>query len=127
MYKAAENWNPAGVYSVAGHGAFYNMSDSNDLMLYATRLAEMIRKGPNFKGQRIVLPSCNTANRNGPSPGDPTFAQSLADLLNTKVTSATDFIYPTRGELDTIPPGGVGGKWVTVQPGGKWNTVKRNR
>ena len=123
MYNAAEKWNPAGVYSVAGHGAFYNMSDQNDRLLWATRLAELIRKDPAFKGQRVVVASCNTANRNGPSPGDPTFAQSLADLLNTAVTSSTDFIYPLRGELNSIPASGVGGKWVTVQPGGDWNTL----
>lgn len=64
----------------------------------------MIRKDPNFHGQRIVLGSCNT-NRKGPSP-----------YLGTTVTAAGDFEYPTRGDLEEIPPSGERGIWHNVPP-----------
>lgn len=115
MRAAGENWNPSGVYSVAGHGSFYNMSDWNDRTLWPHELAEMIRKDPNFHGQRIVLGSCNT-NRKGPTPGEPTFAERLANYLGTTVTAAGDFTYPTRGDLEKIPPSGKGGIWHNVHP-----------
>jgi RHS repeat-associated protein len=123
LYAAAANWNPSGVYSVAGHGAFYNMSDANDTMLWPDRLAKMIKADPAFQGQRVVIGSCSTASQHGPSPGDPTFAQSVADALGVPVTASTDLIYPGKGDLDAIPVSGIGGKWVTVMPGGRRNTL----
>jgi hypothetical protein len=115
FYNRANEWNMAGVFTVAGHGSFRNMSDQNKHTVWAHELAKMIRANPNFKGQRIVLGSCNTA-RKTPNPDEPNFAQRLADYLGVPVTASTDFIYPTNGDLMRIPVSGTGGNWVTVHP-----------
>jgi RHS repeat-associated protein len=115
LFNSANNWNPPNVFSVAGHGSFYNMSDADDNILYAHHMAKMIRSHPNFHGQRVVLGSCNTA-RNAPGKNAPTFAQRLANYLGVPVTSSTNLTYPPRGDLDRIPENGEGGVWTTVYP-----------
>jgi RHS repeat-associated protein len=115
LHNAANEWNPPGVFSVAGHGNPFNMIDENKRVLFPYQLAQRIRANPNFTGQRIVLGSCNTAL---PHPGQNMehFAQMLANYLGAQVTGSTDFTYPGQGELSRIPANGNGGKWKTVSP-----------
>ncbi|MDB5821333.1 MAG: hypothetical protein JWR21_37, partial [Herminiimonas sp.] len=122
FYNPANAWNPPGVFSVAGHGSFYNMSDPDDHTVWAYKLAEMIRSNPNFHGQRIVLGSCNVA-RNGPDPKQSTFAQQLADYMGVPVTASTDLVYP-REDFPRIPANGQGGKWITVYPRADYKGLK---
>jgi hypothetical protein len=91
------------------------MSDINDQRVFADKLARMIRDNPNFKNQRIVPGSCNTARPTG-VPGEPTFAQRLANYLGVPVTGSTDFTYPGRGDFNRIPANGDRGVWKTVYP-----------
>ena len=123
LQRAGDNWNPSGVFSVAGHGSFYNMSDSNDQILWPDKLAKMIRDNPNFHGQRVVLGSCLTG-RNGPAPKEPTFAQRLANYLGVPVTASTTLMYPAQGDLQRIPANGVGPNWVTVHPQANYTGLK---
>ncbi|WP_223465817.1 RHS repeat-associated core domain-containing protein [Massilia soli] len=115
FHGPAEAWNPKGVFSVAGHGNFRNMSDRQGRIVWPHDLAKMIRAHPNFHGQRIVLGSCSTTRPTG-VPGEPNFAQRLANYLGVPVTGPTDLTYPPRGDLEQIPSGGNGGLWITIYP-----------
>jgi hypothetical protein len=95
----------------------------NDRVDWPYQLAMMIRNHPNFKGQPIVLGSCNTARPTGVKDL-PSFAQLLANYLGVPVTGSTDFSYPGRGDLQRIPVNGKGGIWTTVYPQSDWKGPK---
>jgi RHS repeat-associated protein len=90
LYQLAQQWNPADVYSVAGHGAEYENGQSAGLMelpdgslINPAQLAAMIRNDPKWKGKPIEIRGCSVGQ------GRNSFAQQLANLLNTNVTAGT--------------------------------------
>lgn len=57
----------------------------------------------------LVIPTARVQPRASP------LSQNANDL-GTTVTAAGDFTYPTRGDLEKIPPSGEGGIWHNVPP-----------
>ena len=99
-FAGGNAWNPAGYFSVAGHGNPTNMWDGD--FLYPDRLAKEIRANKNWRGRPVMLGGCNTANR-GPT-GEASFAQKLADLLGVPVVASSQFVwYDPNGIIGTSP------------------------
>ncbi|MES2757632.1 MAG: RHS repeat-associated core domain-containing protein [Pseudomonadota bacterium] len=115
-HAGGQAWNISGVFTVAGHGNWFNMSDENDGTVFPDKLAKRIRNHPNFKDQPIMLGSCNTGLSRG---GLPSFSQLLANYLNVPVTAALDNAYfGSKGLLGAGPNGPKGnpGPWKTFYP-----------
>lgn len=79
-------------YTVAGHGNPVNMLDENLQRIYPWDLAKRIKNDPKWKGQPIILASCNTGSK-PVYDGRPSFQQLLANELGVDVTSATEFVF----------------------------------
>jgi RHS repeat-associated protein len=122
LYGYANNWNPSGYYSVAGHGDYYPNGDFAGTLAGLTpqQLAQLIQKDPNWKKQPIVIRGCGAGKG-----GNKSFAQQLANILNTQVTAPNaigqwngisipflDFYlslgvsFPDGGYFQTFSPGG---------------------
>ena len=126
LYRYANAWNPAGVFSVAGHGNPTIMRGPNNEIILPEQLAAMIRANPNYKnGQPVMLGSCNTGNKS--AKGADSFAQQLANALGAPVTGPLGTAWfnpqglmgatPTQGEGP--PAGGNPGPWRSFFPGGQ--------
>lgn len=110
------------MFSVAGHGnpaIMMNMSTP----VTPNQLAGLIKGNPGFKGQAVMLGSCNTgkAGADGAAP----FAQQLANSLGVPVTAPLNFAWfgPT-GLLGASgpsgpPAAGSPGPWQTFYPPGQ--------
>jgi RHS repeat-associated protein len=122
LHGFANAWNPSGVFSVAGHGnpsIVLNMSTP----ITPNQLASLIKGSPAFKGQKVVLGSCNTGNTG--ATGEASFAQQLANALGVPVTAPLNLAWfgPT-GLLGASGPSGPPaagdpGPWQTFSPLGK--------
>jgi RHS repeat-associated protein len=128
-FSAANLWNPAGVFSVAGHGSSAIMVNGrpDGPRITPAQLANMIKSNKKYKeGQAVMLGSCNTGN-DGPG-GSPSFSQELANILKAPVTAPQGFAwFSTRdgllGATKTVgegqPRGGDIGTWKTFFPVGQ--------
>jgi RHS repeat-associated protein len=118
----ANAWNPSGVFSVAGHGnpsIMMNMSTA----VTPNQLASLIKGSSAFKGQPVMLGSCNTGKA-GPDGGT-SFAQQLANALGVPVTAPLNYAWfgPTgllgASDLSGPPAAGNPGPWRTFFPPGQ--------
>ncbi len=84
LAQQTDLWNPAGYYSISGHGNPYNVADQNGKLLSPSDLAAMINNDWNYVGQPVYLDSCSTGK------GANSFAQKLSNLLGVPVIAPTD-------------------------------------
>ena len=90
--------------------------------MYPKDLAALIRKDPRWRGQAIILGSCDTGRDR--KDGRPGFAQELADMMGTWVIAPTEKVWYKAGgmygsgELRPPPVWDGQGPWVTKVPGG---------
>ena len=86
LYGYANDWNPRGVYSVAGHGDYYENGDFAGTLAGLTpqQLAARIKKDPTWKGQPVEIRGCGAGKG-----GKQSFAQQLANILGTQVKAPT--------------------------------------
>jgi hypothetical protein len=117
LHSAANDWNPSGYYSVAGHGDVYENGISAGTLAGLTpqQLAQLIQKDPNWKKQPIILRSCRTGQG-----GAKSFAQQLANLLGVQVTApindATWWMFPNFFTGNEISLGTTGGNFIPFYP-----------
>jgi RHS repeat-associated protein len=80
-------------YSVRAHGRPGQVYDSNKNPISVDRLAEMIKKDPNYKGQPIRLNICNAGTKKDQTATsntkDPSVGESLSKKLKTTVHAPT--------------------------------------
>ena len=86
LYKQTEMLKLDKYYTISGHGNKDFMQGPNSNRIDVDDLAKMIRNDPNYKGQTIYLSSCSTGK------GNNSFAQRLANKLNTSVIAPNDDI-----------------------------------
>lgn len=103
IYAGVSKMNAPGWYAVGGHGLPWHMLDENMKRIYPADLAKRILADPNFKGQPVLLASCNTGKDGGKDENGKdrlSFAQQLANILNTTVRSPAAFTYfPSNGQF----------------------------
>ena len=105
-YLHTEQWNPAGYYSVSGHGNPSHMVDASGNILTVIDLADKINNDPTFRGQPIYLDACSTGK--GPN----SFAQQLADILGV----------PVKAPTAKVTVGWLLGWHRVLDKGGEWKT-----
>jgi fructose-specific component phosphotransferase system IIB-like protein len=121
-YSYANAWSAQGVYTVAAHGNSQIVMNQAQA-IRASTLAQAIKADPNYKGQAVLLGSCNTGKA-APN-GDAPFAQQLANSLGAPVTAPLDLVwYGPSGLLGAAdisgpPKNGNPGPWRTFFPEGK--------
>lgn len=85
-YKGAQALNPAGVYSVVGHGNPGSVNDGYGKSLTPAELAARIKADPNYKeGTPVELYACRTGQKN--------YGQELADALKASVSAPDNFVF----------------------------------
>lgn len=114
LANQTDKWNPAGYYSVSGHGNPNVMAGPNGEILAPLDLANMIKKDPNFRNQPVYLDACSTGK------GTNSFAQQLANSLGVTVRAPTDDVtawnvFPFSGRR--VNNGGIDKLFIPNNPG----------
>ena len=65
IYAGVSHMNAPGWYAVGGHGSPWFMLDEQMNKIYPPDLANRIKADPKFKGQPVLLASCNTGKDAG--------------------------------------------------------------
>lgn len=102
------NTNPAGLFSVGGHGNPNSLGG-----LTPQQLADLINQNGGTGGKPVILYSCSTGGDDNSDDGDgDPFAQQLADILQSPVIAPTQNlgVYPDHAYVQN------GGTWGTFNP-----------
>lgn len=115
-YSYENAWNPAGVYSVSGHGNpqnVLNQSDpSNQYLETPQQMAHQISFDPAYHaGEPVVLHACSTGH------GTNSFAQQLANALGAPVQAPTEDA-ATQGVAPANDPQTIIGEHYNMLNGG---------
>lgn len=90
---------PKGTYGVEGHGTPKQMYFKNGKVLTARELARWIRNDPRYEpGVTVYLLACETGK------GRNSFAQELADVLQTEVFAPTEKLWIQRDRGYSVNP-----------------------
>jgi len=106
--------NPAGTFTVGGHGNSSTIVDTEGNPISPRQMARRIQSHPCYKkGQTVVLMSCNTG------AGDDSYAQHLARELDAPVRAPDQFlwIWPSGA---TKPAGMKSDRTMDTSAPGRW-------
>ncbi|HEU0157599.1 MAG TPA: hypothetical protein VFQ82_16130, partial [Stellaceae bacterium] len=121
LYDYANGYNEPGVFTVAGHGSPDAIGPTSLPIgtLSPNDLASRIRKNPKWKrGMPVRLLACNVG-RWSPKYGV-SFAQQLANELNTTVWAVPGPFRVVRGAGDTLIQSPENPPWVPFTPDYTW-------